>query len=139
MPPRVSRFRAVRIPSVDAHHGFAVVKPCRGAQKHFPVGGLRIQLPHSAFGQPPQHFIHLKDGGDFLRDGESARVVHPSSAHLSRAIIELIDDTARRADIAERGRAIARSFTVARSAEGYERLFLESIAARPLRRERVAR
>jgi glycosyltransferase involved in cell wall biosynthesis len=78
-------------------------------------------------------------GGDFLRDRESARVVHPSSAHLSRAIIELVDDPERRAAIAERGRAIARSFTVARSARDYERLFLESIAERPVRRERGAR
>ena len=78
-------------------------------------------------------------GGDFLHDGESARVVHPSSAHLSRAVIELLDDPDRRVAIAQRGREIARSFTVARSAGGYERLFLESIAERPVRRERGAR
>ncbi len=69
-------------------------------------------------------------GGDFLRDGESARIVFPSSGHISRAVLEIMENPALRSRLSRNGRSIARSFTPDRQADAYETLFQERIAAR---------
>jgi glycosyltransferase involved in cell wall biosynthesis len=69
-------------------------------------------------------------GGDFLRDGESARIVFPSSGHIARAVLDVMDDPALRSRLSRNGRSIARSFTPDRQADAYEALFRERVAAR---------
>jgi glycosyltransferase involved in cell wall biosynthesis len=69
-------------------------------------------------------------GGDFLTEGVDARIVPASSAHLARAVNTLIDEPSDRAALAERGRAIARTFTVERSATAYASLFRAALASR---------
>ena len=69
-------------------------------------------------------------GGDFLRDGESARIVFPSSGHIARAVLEVMEDPALRGRLSRNGRVVARGFTPDRQAEAYEALFRERIAAR---------
>src|SRR5882672_6677033 len=66
MPPLASRSRKVRIPAVDPYHATAVVKPCRGSKKDFPISSLGEHPPDTALCKAPQHLVHLKDGGDFL-------------------------------------------------------------------------
>jgi glycosyltransferase involved in cell wall biosynthesis len=66
-------------------------------------------------------------GGDFLRDGQNARIVPASAEHLAQAVIELLDDDPKRISIAERGREIARSFTTDRMADAYESAFLDML------------
>lgn len=67
-------------------------------------------------------------GGDFLTDGVDARVVPTSSEHIARAVADLLDDDSRRCEIAERGRALARTFTLDRMATAYENALLATIA-----------
>lgn len=69
-------------------------------------------------------------GGDYLTDGVDGRVVSPSGAHLARAVADLVRDPAARSSMAERGRTLARTFTVERSASAYSRLFEQSLAVR---------
>lgn len=66
-------------------------------------------------------------GGDHLTEGVDARIVPPTSTHIARAAIDLIGDPADRAALAARGRAIARTFTVERSAGAYAALFEERV------------
>jgi glycosyltransferase involved in cell wall biosynthesis len=65
-------------------------------------------------------------GGDYMIDGVHGRVVYPSSRHIARAVVDLIEDTSRRAALARRGRALARSFTAERMADAYLSVFTES-------------
>jgi glycosyltransferase involved in cell wall biosynthesis len=62
-------------------------------------------------------------GGDELVDGESARIVFPSSEHVARALIDLATSSERRAKIAQAGREIATTFTLDRMADAYEQAF----------------
>ena len=64
-------------------------------------------------------------GGDELIDGQSARIVFPSSEHIARALIELMASTETRIRIAEAGRTIAKRFTMDRMVDEYERVFRE--------------
>jgi glycosyltransferase involved in cell wall biosynthesis len=64
-------------------------------------------------------------GGDELADGESARIVFPSSEHIAGALIDLATSNDRRAKIAEAGRKIASTFTLDRMADAYEQAFQE--------------
>ncbi|GAA4674667.1 glycosyltransferase family 4 protein [Frondihabitans cladoniiphilus] len=78
-------------------------------------------------------------GGDYLTDQVDARVVPPTSAHLSRAVVDLVEDPAKRSALAARGRAIARTFTLERSAAAYSKMFederaLSSRATTPSRK-----
>jgi glycosyltransferase involved in cell wall biosynthesis len=72
-------------------------------------------------------------GGDFVQDGVNGRVIAPTSEHLTRALLELIENPERRIRIGRAGRELARSFTAARMVDAYEELFLTSI--RPRTRE----
>ena len=60
---------------------------------------------------------------DFLSDGRDARIVPPSSEHIGRAIVDLLDDPAARSRIAAAGQSVARQLTRERMASGYERAF----------------
>jgi glycosyltransferase involved in cell wall biosynthesis len=76
-------------------------------------------------------------GGDFLQDGVNGRVIAPTSEHLTRALLDLIENRERRIRIARAGRELARSFTPARMVDAYEQLFLTSIQPR-IREEAAA-
>jgi glycosyltransferase involved in cell wall biosynthesis len=65
-------------------------------------------------------------GGDHLEDGTNARVVYPSSPHLARAILGLIEDDELRWRLATAGREIARAFTLERMLTAYEKAFTEA-------------
>jgi glycosyltransferase involved in cell wall biosynthesis len=75
-------------------------------------------------------------GGDFVQDGVNGRVIAPTSEHLARALLDLIENPERRIRIGRAGRELARSFTAARMVDAYEQLFLTSI--QPGTREQVA-
>jgi glycosyltransferase involved in cell wall biosynthesis len=66
-------------------------------------------------------------GGDFVQDGVNGRVIAPTSEHLARALLELIEHPERRIRIGRAGRELARSFTAERMVDAYEQLFLTSI------------
>jgi len=65
-------------------------------------------------------------GGDHLVDGINARIVPASSVHLAEALTALLDDDGLTARIAGNGQAVARSFTVDRMVDDYERIFIDS-------------
>jgi glycosyltransferase involved in cell wall biosynthesis len=65
-------------------------------------------------------------GGDHLEDGTNARVVHPSGPHLARAMLDLIENHELRWRVALAGREIARTFTLDRMVDDYERAFTEA-------------
>jgi glycosyltransferase involved in cell wall biosynthesis len=60
---------------------------------------------------------------DFLQDGRNAMIAPPSSEHLARQVLSLLDAPDERRAIAARGQAVARTFTLARMADGYEAAF----------------
>ena len=62
--------------------------------------------------------------GDWLRDGENARIVPGgSSYHLANAALELIEDDALRCKIARNGQQLSRLFTFERMIDSYESVF----------------
>ncbi|MEO6339802.1 MAG: glycosyltransferase family 4 protein, partial [Caulobacteraceae bacterium] len=65
-------------------------------------------------------------GADFLSDGVDARVVFPSTHHIAAAVLQLAQSPATRAAMAEKGREVARGFTLDRMADAYEKAFLPS-------------
>jgi glycosyltransferase involved in cell wall biosynthesis len=69
-------------------------------------------------------------GGDFLRDGESARIVFPSSGHVARAVLDILEDPALRSRLSRNGRGVAKDFTPDHQADAYETLFRERTAVR---------
>ncbi len=69
-------------------------------------------------------------GGDFLTDGVDARIVPLTTEHLARGALSLLENNALRCAIAERGRELARRFTLDVMAEAYERAFLNGLQKR---------
>jgi glycosyltransferase involved in cell wall biosynthesis len=65
-------------------------------------------------------------GGDHLEDGTNARVVFPSSPHLTRAILGLIENDELRWRMAMAGRDVARTFTLERMLAAYEKAFIDA-------------
>lgn len=65
-------------------------------------------------------------GGDFLDHDATAKVVYPSTEHIARAIIDLIERDTHRRELAHKGRLLARTFTPDRMFNAYERTFLEA-------------
>jgi glycosyltransferase involved in cell wall biosynthesis len=69
-------------------------------------------------------------GGDHLEDGTNARVVYHSAPHLARAMLDLIENDELRWRVAMAGREVARTFTVDRMLDGYEKAFIEALNIR---------
>lgn len=67
---------------------------------------------------------------DFLQDGRDVRIAPPSSEHIARAVIALLDDPAERGRISSEGRDIARTFDLARMTDGYEAAFADAVTKR---------
>jgi glycosyltransferase involved in cell wall biosynthesis len=60
---------------------------------------------------------------DFLQDGHNVVIASPSSEHIARAVLRLLEGPAERGMIAARGRAVARTFDLERMTDGYETVF----------------
>ena len=85
--------------------------------------GFGLALPEAmAFGVAAIT-TNMGFGGDWLSDGKDARVVAPSAEHLGQAMIDLMRDPEGREAMAERGRLLAREFTLERMVENYETEF----------------
>jgi glycosyltransferase involved in cell wall biosynthesis len=56
-------------------------------------------------------------GGDFLQDGVTGRVIPPTAEHITRALLDLLENAERRIRIGLTGRDVARSFTAQRMAD----------------------
>ena len=67
-------------------------------------------------------------GGDSLTDGESARVVFPSTEHIVRAAIDLATSDVKRNAIAAAAQSIARKYTVDTMVDRYEECFHRAVA-----------
>ncbi|TGN40851.1 glycosyltransferase [Paracoccus liaowanqingii] len=107
IPEQVDRFSASSIflfPSLSEGFGLALVEAM--------VFGMAAVTTNTAF------------GGDWLTDGQDARVVFPSSEHVARAVISLIGSDEIRVRIAQAGQNLARSFTLDRMTDAYEEAFL---------------
>lgn len=63
-------------------------------------------------------------GGDHLTDGESARIVFPSTEHIARAVCDILGNDELRGRLERNGQALARRFTLDRMGEAYEEAFL---------------
>lgn len=91
--------------------------------------GFGLALPEAMSFGVTAVTTNMGFGGDWLLDGRNARVVAPSAEHLGQAMIDLMDDPAGREEMAQRGRELAREFTLDRMAEGYEKAFFSRTAA----------
>lgn len=91
--------------------------------------GFGLALPEAmAFGVAAIT-TNMGFGGDWLSDGKNARVVAPSAEHLGQAMIDLMRDPAAREAMAEKGRILAREFTLDRMVESYEAEFAKRLPA----------
>ena len=70
-------------------------------------------------------------GGDLLCHGENALIVPQGSAvHLARAVVSLVHNTALRNTLAANGRALARTLSVGRMIDGYEKALNREVLRR---------
>jgi glycosyltransferase involved in cell wall biosynthesis len=66
-------------------------------------------------------------GADFCEHEQNAMVVAPNSIAIANAVERLLDDDEFANRIARAGRELARTFTIDRMAEHYERAFVEGV------------
>ncbi len=88
--------------------------------------GFGLTLPEAMSFGLAAVTTHAGFGADHLEDGKNARVVYPSSPHLARAMLELIENDELRWRLATAGREVARTFTLERMLTAYETAFIEA-------------
>lgn len=88
--------------------------------------GFGLALPEAMSFGLAAVTTHAAFGGDHLEDGTNARVVYPSSPHLARAMLDLIENDELRWRVATAGRDLARTFTLDRMVTAYEKAFAEA-------------
>ncbi|GGD65963.1 hypothetical protein GCM10010990_14320 [Croceicoccus mobilis] len=96
-----SRAAIILFPSVNEGFGLALIEAM-------------------AFG-PAAVSSNVGFGADFIEDRGNGRIVQNSSIHMARAMIELVENPEERRRMAAKGRMLARSLTMERMTDAYER------------------